>query len=369
MKIKNLILKSMLVAFVAIVTFSCTSTDDNKEVIVPKKSILDITKADPNFSILVAALKKTGLEAPGSSPLGSAGYFTVLAPTNAAFAATPATASYTEASITALDAAVPAQKATIDLLKLILQYHILGTGARADDLLTNGYSKTFALYNATAGANLSMFVNKEATGNVLINGGAANGGATVVAADMLASNGVIHVLDRVLLLPTVVSNVIANPNLSVLKSVVTSVAGGTYGDQSAVLTALSNAKPGATALTVFAPLNDAFTAATKAGGFLTGASFSSPTTPAIIGTNFTKVLQYHVIVGNTPAASATAVATTDITATTLLTQKFFIAKNTLKITELPAVTTLPASNIKLVNIQASNGVIHAIDRVLQPAGL
>jgi uncharacterized surface protein with fasciclin (FAS1) repeats len=59
-------------------TFSCTN-DSPKEV-TPLKSIVDIAKADPaNFSILVDALKKTGLDA-----LGNAGSYTVLAPTNAA---------------------------------------------------------------------------------------------------------------------------------------------------------------------------------------------------------------------------------------------------------------------------------------------
>jgi uncharacterized surface protein with fasciclin (FAS1) repeats len=366
MKIKNQILKSMLIAFIAIVTFSCTSTNDNKEVIVPKKSILDIAKADPNFTILVAALKKTGLDIPGASPLASAGYYTVLAPTNAAFAATPFTATFTAESITALDANVPAQKATIDNLKVILQYHILGTGARADDLILNEYTKTFAVFNKIATANLSLFTNKDSTGKVLVNGGPTNGGATIVTEDMLASNGVIQVLDRVLVLPTVVSNVIANPKLSILKDAVTSVAGGTYGDQSGVLTALSTAKE-TSALTVFAPLNDAFTAATKTGGFLTGASFTAPLTPAVIGANFTKVLQYHVQSGNNLPKTATAFdATADVTVTTLLTQKFLIGKGTVKITELPAQTGVSASNIKTVNIQASNGVIHAIDRVLQP---
>jgi uncharacterized surface protein with fasciclin (FAS1) repeats len=382
MKIKNQILKTILIAFVAIVTFSCTSTNDNKEVVVPKKSILEIAKADPNFSILIAALKKTGLDAPGASPLSSAGSYTVFAPTNAAFAATPATATLTVDAINALDANVPAQKTTIDNLKKILQNHILGVGTVANDLLAAGYVKTFA--PAVGTTTLSMFVNKVGS-DVLINGGNANGGAKVTSADILASNGIVHVIDGVLLLPTLVNHVKANPIFSTLATVVTSGATGAYGDQTAVLDVLTKATSNSVfngslnpnpSLTVFAPTNDAFTTALK--GFLTGAN----ATPA----NISKILQYHVsrsiasqnpattpaIPGNLLASSTTSWATTNTVINTLApnltgpTQTFLIAQGTVKITELPAQTGVSASNIKTVNIQATNGVIHAIDRVLQP---
>jgi hypothetical protein len=62
MKIKNQILSFVTILSVALMTFSCTN-DSPKEV-TPLKSIVDIAKADPaNFSILVDALKKTGLDA------------------------------------------------------------------------------------------------------------------------------------------------------------------------------------------------------------------------------------------------------------------------------------------------------------------
>jgi uncharacterized surface protein with fasciclin (FAS1) repeats len=394
MKIKNQILKTILVAFVAIMTFSCTSTDDNKEVVVPKKSILDIVKADPDFSILVAALKKTGLEAPGTSPLGSAGSYTVFAPTNAAFIK----AKFTLDAINALNAVT--DKATIDNLRKMLQNHILGVGTLANDLLAAGYVKTFAT-GPNTGTNLSMFINKP-NEEVLINGGIANGGAKVTSADIVASNGIIHVIDGVLVLPTLVSQVKANPIFSTLATVVTSgpaipatttppspaIPAGPYGDQSAIMDVLTKAtsnsvydglkNPNAS-LTVFAPTNDAFTAALK--GFLTGTN----ATPASIS----KILQYHfsrsiasanpattpAIPGNLLASSATSWASSNATINTLApnvtgpNQTFLIAQGTVKITELPAQTGVPASNIKLVNIQATNGVIHAIDRVLQPTGL
>ncbi len=403
MKITNQITKLMLVALIAILTFSCSTSDDDKEIVVSKSSILDIAKADPNFSLLVAIIKKTGLDVPGASTLSLPGSYTVFAPTNAAFLATPATATLTVDNVTALKTTVPAEKATIDFLKQVVLNHILSGAIRANDI-TTGYVKTFAQYNGSSTILLSMYINKTGA-DVILNGGSATVGAIggkVVKADINASNGVIHVVDRVLLLPTLVDHVKINTaQFSTLLNVLTSDAAGAYGDQSAVLTALStatsnplisatNTKP---SLTVFAPNNDAFAAATTATGYLKGAAFSvtSTDTPPVVtpnGPNFTKVLLYHVTTsfpaiapatrassGNLTASSATSWSSDDITINTLAqnaaltNQQFKIEKGTLKITEIPTITTTPAtpaSLLRIVNIQGTNGVIHTINRVLQP---
>jgi uncharacterized surface protein with fasciclin (FAS1) repeats len=349
MKIKNQIIKLMCLFAVAFTTFSCTSDDNNKE-IAKLPTILEIAQADPaNFSILIEALKTTSL----TPTVSGQGSYTVFAPTNTAFTA----AGFTEAGIKALNPAVPADATTIASLKKILQNHILGVGTKADDLLTAGYVKTFASGSGT-GTTLSMFVNKSGA-DVLVNGGSTNGGAKVTKADIDASNGIVHVVDSVILLPTILNHAIANPAFSTLVSVVTST-GGTFGDQTAVKTALMGATA-ALPLTVFAPLNSAFDTATGTGGFLTGAAVTTP--------NVTKVLQYHVSAGNLASSSATSwtssSATANVSITTLSTQKFSIQLGTVKITELPAITA-PASLIKVVNVQATNGIVHAIDRVLQP---
>jgi uncharacterized surface protein with fasciclin (FAS1) repeats len=354
---KNIFLKSIFVAFVAIITFSCDSAADNNEVVVPKQSILEILKGDSNYSILVAAIKKAGLDLPGASPLSSAGSFTVFAPTNTAFAASLPT--FTEANITALTAA-----SEIANLKQIILNHMLVGAVKSGDLVNDTYVKTYAQYNNSS-TLLSLYVTT--TGGVKLNGGSAlvgTNGANVTSADRLANNGIIHTLDKVLLLPTILNHAVANPALSRLVSIVTSTdAASAIGDQTAVKNALANALPGATALTVYAPINDAFIAATAEGtGYLTGAAV----TPA----NVTKVLQYHVENSNRVASSATAfiaaTATADLSVTTLSTQKFLVTKGTVKITELPAVSTIPASNIRTVNIQGTNGSLHIIDRVLKP---
>jgi uncharacterized surface protein with fasciclin (FAS1) repeats len=294
----------------------------------------------------------------------AAGSYTLFAPTNASFATYTSVlfpAGITDAILVdtngvPLTTLSSLQKAE---LKRLVQNHILGVGTKADDLLAFGYSKTFA--SGVGSTTLSMFVNKPVA-DVLVNGGATNGGATITTADIDASNGIIHKVDAVIKFPTIVSHVIANPDLSSLLGVVTSTATGTYGDQSALLATLNGATATA-ALTVFAPTNAAFATATAATGFYNGAIV----TPA----NTTKLVRYHMTSGNSTSSSATSwtssSATTDVTITTLAatTQKFLITKGTLKITELPAIT-VPASNMKIVNIQASNGNIHTIDRVLQP---
>jgi uncharacterized surface protein with fasciclin (FAS1) repeats len=359
MKIKNQIIKLMFAIVIAFTAFSCS--DDDKKEVTKFPTILEIAQSDPaSFSVLVKALQATSLTSTASGP----GSYTVFAPTNTAFAAYTSTlfpTGVTEALF--LPTATPLTTAQIAELRRLLQNHILGVGTKAGDLIASatvtGYVKTFAS-GAGTGTTLSMFVNQVGS-DVLINGGSTNGGAKVTKANIDASNGIVHVVDNVIKLPTILAHAKANPDLATLVAVLSGTAAtpGTFGDQSAIVTALSGAGP----LTVFAPLNSAFTAATSGSGFLTGAAV----TPA----NVTKVLKYHVSTGNLASSSATswtsATATTPATITTLVgaTSTFAIGLGTVKITELPAIT-VPASNIKFVNIQATNGIIHTIDRVLQP---
>jgi uncharacterized surface protein with fasciclin (FAS1) repeats len=343
MKIKNQILSFVTILAVALMTFSC-SNDEPKEV-TPLISIVDIAKADPaNFSILVDALKKTGLDA----TLSNSGSYTVFAPTNAAFTA----AGITSASINALTA--PADATAISNLRLLLQNHVITLGTRANDLVAAGYTKTFAFYKssptATSGANLNLFVNKPAA-EVLLNGGATNGGAKVTTADIEASNGIVHVIDAVLKLPTIVNQIAANPSLSSLLGVVTST------PQASVLATL-NAATGSAPLTVYAPDNGAFTTATATSGYLVGKTDAQ----------VTNILKYHLENGNKTASSATSftssTATTDVSVTTLYTpNKFTILLGTVKIKDVVGTSN---GTIKAINIQGTNGVIQVIDKVLQP---
>ncbi|AVL54804.1 fasciclin domain-containing protein [Roseobacter denitrificans] len=132
--------------------------------------IVDVAASNGNFNTLVAAVQAAGLE----DTLRSEGPFTVFAPTDDAFAALPAG--------TIEDLLLPENK---DKLVGILTYHVIPGAVMAADV--SGASTDVATVN---GAMLTV----DGTGD-----GVVVGGANVTAADIKASNGVIHVIDKVLL--------------------------------------------------------------------------------------------------------------------------------------------------------------------------
>ena len=140
------------------------------EEVVPPATIVDVAVGNPDFSTLVAAITAAGL----GETLAGEGPFTVFAPTNAAFAALPAGA---------LDSLLlPENK---DQLTAILTYHVVPGSVMAADLPAT--ATDVATVN---GAMVSVVAAPE---------GATVNGAKITAADVAASNGVIHVIDTVLL--------------------------------------------------------------------------------------------------------------------------------------------------------------------------
>jgi uncharacterized surface protein with fasciclin (FAS1) repeats len=132
------------------------------------KTVVDIAVGSPDHTTLVAAVKAAGLVETLSGP----GPFTVFAPTNAAFAALPAG--------TVEDLLKPENKAK---LVAILTYHVVPAIVLAADV-KSGAVPTVNGKTATA---------KVASGKVTIDG------ATVIATDLIGSNGVVHVIDQVIL--------------------------------------------------------------------------------------------------------------------------------------------------------------------------
>jgi uncharacterized surface protein with fasciclin (FAS1) repeats len=330
MKLINKISKAFAVVTVALLSFSCES--DKENIIEKYPTIVEILDADAaNYSILKAALVKTDLLNTFRNP----GSYTVFAPKNSAFIA----AGITEATITATTAS-----ADIAALRRILQYHVLSVGTLSADFPSNGYVNSFSPFGTSTSISISLHTNK--SNGVVLNGGNTNGGATVLQADINASNGVVHVISHVLSIPKIHNLIIANPDLSSLVGVLTST------PQAAVLTDITTTATGATnalSRTVFAPTNAAFTSAS----FLTGQSDA----------NITKVLRYHVENNNRRASSSTSFASTATTITTQLTgQTIAIAAGTVKIADI----TTTNANIRTINIQGTNGVAHIIDKVLQP---
>lgn len=309
----------MALACIAFLSFavSCDSDDDNPKPV--DNTITGIAVKNSNLKILVQALTRAELAA----TLQGTGPFTVFAPTDAAFTAFLKTTPYATIND------VPK-----DVLTQILLNHVVSGTAKSTDLKT-GYIKTLAK-SATSGTNtMSMYVD-------LTSGVKLNGGAKVATADVMASNGVIHVVDAVINLPTIVTHATANPNFTSLVGALTGAG------QPNFVGILSGTGP----FTVFAPTNAAFTALNTelAPGGIAGVSAA----------NLTKVLQYHVVNGNILAASLTEGQVVN-TLQTPQTFRVTLAGGA-KITDARS----RVSNIVATDVQCSNGVIHVLDKVLLP---
>jgi uncharacterized surface protein with fasciclin (FAS1) repeats len=133
------------------------------------KDIVEVASGSADHSTLVAAIKAAGLV----ETLKGAGPFTVFAPTNAAFSALPAGT---------VDGLLKPEKKA-DLTK-ILTYHVVAGSVKAADLKDGQKIKT------VQGEELTVSIKD---GKVMING------ANVTAADLASSNGMIHVIDAVLM--------------------------------------------------------------------------------------------------------------------------------------------------------------------------
>jgi uncharacterized surface protein with fasciclin (FAS1) repeats len=133
-------------------------------------TVVDVAAGNPDFSTLVTAIKAAGLV----DALKGKGPFTVFAPTNAAFAALPPG--------TLDDLLKPENKAQ---LQAILKYHVIPTRIESSALA----GKTLTSPATLQGDTLPV----DGTNGVKV------GDANVVAADVQAENGVIHVIDKVLL--------------------------------------------------------------------------------------------------------------------------------------------------------------------------
>jgi transforming growth factor-beta-induced protein len=295
-----------LVAVIAIGMFtltSCQKDDDNNMNDTPK-SIAAIASADPQFSILVQALTKAGL----ASTLSNSGSYTVFAPTNDAF-----NALFTKLGVTGID------QLSAEALRPILLYHVLGTKAVSSGL-TNGYVST--LSPAVGGRFVSLKID-------VASGVKLNSSAMVSKADIMASNGVIHVIDQVLLPPTVADLAVANSNFTTLVSALSGAG---------LVPALSD--PAGT-FTVFAPTNDAFASLTA------------------MPDDLKPILLYHVL-GSTVYANEVKTGYSK-TLSTYMTHPMDIYINTTS-----GVKINNSASVVLADVVGTNGVIHVIDKVLIP---
>ena len=287
---------------------ACGGGDDE-----PQRNIVEVAQNTPELSILVEAVVAAGL-----APALSTGTLTVFAPTNAAFAAL----------LTELGVTKEALLANKPLLTAVLTYHVLGsTVVRADVPLGK------AITPLSGG-----FFKIENAGGLKVTDG-RNRVTNITTTDIQASNGVVHLVDRVLLPADkdIVATASALPDFSILVEAV--AAAGLVGT-------LQGAGP----FTVFAPTNAAFAALLMEWGVTKEALLADK---ALL----TTVLTYHVIPSrvlkaevplNTPIATVQG-QTLTVNASLVITDQ-----------------RMRQSGIVAADVFASNGVIHVVDKVILP---
>jgi transforming growth factor-beta-induced protein len=296
----------LLVAF----TISSCSDDDNPPA-APSNNIVALAQGNSSLTSLVAALTKfpdlvTTLSGTGSD-------FTVFAPSNAAFDGL-------------LDAIGQASLDDIpeSVLRDVLEYHVIAGGAVKSTDITAGDIST------VGGEDITV---------TLAGGLKLNGTVNVTTADVEASNGVVHVIDAVLVPPTIapiVGTIVApayfNKDFTTLIAAVTAAS-------PAILTTLLDG----TQKTLFAPTNDAFEAA----------GITSLPDQATLDA----VLTYHVISG--AAVMAGDIASGSSSAETL-NGDIYLSKGA------AGVFINGTTEVIATDIEGSNGVVHVIDRTLLP---
>ena len=317
-------LKWLLAASTVTLLAACGSDDDHP----PAPGTLAQEATEAGFGALVAAADKAGLVSALSDPAAT---LTVFAPTDAAFTSLATALGFASATemVNTLDGAVLAK---------ILQYHVLPTRQSAADLTAGGATQA-TLYAFPPGTQATLALDTRS--GVKITDAALNQ-ATVTTADVAASNGVIHVIDKVLVPPgvlTVVQMAQSNPSFSVLVEAVVAAN---------LASALSQPGP----FTVFAPTNDAFVAALGELGTTKEALLASA--------DLANILSFHVASGDLRAADVVALPKPAVVAT-LLGESFSVDAN-LVITDGAGRT----ANLLATDVVGSNGVIHVIDKVLLP---
>ncbi len=289
------------------------------DAVIDIPNIVDHAVANPGLSSLVGALTEGGNTTFTDLLSDEETDFTVFAPGNDAFGA------FTNPNSNDINA--------------ILSNHVIVGAAAFSSGLSNSYVNTAAEFDTDE--NLSLYINTD-------DGVTLNGVSNVVMADIVASNGVIHTVDAVIDLPTVVTFAVADPTFDSLQAALTA-----EGQPDFVAT-LSGTGP----FTVFAPTNDAFQALLDSNDMWNELG-------DIDGGLLTSVLQHHVVAS---ANVRSGDLSDGIMATTLEGDDITInlpgtGDNIADVTDGAGNTGI---GIIAVDVQAINGVIHAVDTVLIP---
>lgn len=296
-------------AGVALLLAACGGGDDKEPTVV------DIAQSDSRFSVLTEAVVAADL----GSTLSGPGPFTVFAPTNDAFVALLGELGVTKQQLLADKA----------LLRTVLQYHVLGAkvpqaSVPVGKAITTLQGGIFKIDSAAGGLTITDGRNRQ---------------SKILATDVMASNGVVHVIDKVLLPAnkTLVATAQSVPDFSILVEAV--VAAG-------LVDTLNGAGP----FTVFAPTNAAFAKLLAELGVTKDQLLANKTL-------LTQVLTYHVVPGRVLKADVPVGS-----AITSVQGQTFTIDNTLTITDGRG----RKAKITGTDVLASNGVVHVLDTVILP---
>ena len=324
MNISLKLYKLSLVLFMSFSFISCDVDDNESYSPPPLSTITEFAASNSDLSNLAAALSA----ADGNLlSLLNGGNYTVLAPNNWAFEVWLGNNGYTSID-----------EVPTDILKNILLNHVISGTVRSSDLAATGSGYTSTNATNTDGDFLSMYFSTN-------NGVVFNGVTTVLNPDIAASNGVVHVVDLLIELPTVVTFATTNPGFETLVTALTR--DDLSEDFVSILSTTTEPAP----FTVFAPTNEAFSSLFSELSIDSLNDIDTATLESTLGT--------HVV-------AEANVRFEDLSDGMLITT---IGDDlTISVGTGPQLVDLNGrtANIIAVDIQAYNGVIHVIDNVMLP---
>ena len=303
---------------------SCDVDDNNESYPLPLSTIAEFAANNIDLSNLTAALSA----ADGNLlSLLNSGNYTVLAPNNFAFEI-----FLGKNGFTSID------EVPTDILRKILLNHVISGTVKSSDLAAavSGYTSTNA--TNTDGNFLSMYFSTN-------NGVVFNGVSTVLNPDIAASNGVVHVVDTLIELPTVVTFATTNPGFETLVTALT------RDDLSEDLVSILSTTIEPAPFTVFAPTNEAFSSLFSELGVESLNDIDTATLESTLGT--------HVVA---EANVRSEDLFNGMLITTIGDDLNISAGTGPQLVDLNSRT----ANIIAADIQAYNGVIHVIDNVMLP---
>lgn len=314
MKKFKLIISTSFVLLFSVAFIACedeTQTDNNG---MNGKNIVEVASTNPDLSVFVDALKKAGLDDDLASKSSD---FTVFAPSNAAF-----TSLLAELGVSSLND-IPNET-----LEKVLLYHVMDDDAMASQISTGYYSSLAE--GPEESSNLSLYVDMSET--------KINARAGITKTDVMASNGVIHMIDKVLLPMSITDHATANSSFSSLVAALS---------KAQLVSALSDSSK---TFTVFAPTNEAFTTLLTALG---------ATLDDLSAETLTPILLYHVVDGFVPSSEVKTGYIPTLSST-------FEKNVSLQVTVTDDVKLNNTVNVTATDVVATNGIIHVIDNVLLP---